>query len=207
MRAGLGWVGKNTCVIHPQKGSLFFLGEIFTTLAAPPAPAMVPDMCGTCDRCIQACPTQAIQAPRILDAGKCISYWTIEARAPAPVELREKFGDWFFGCDICQTVCPWNEKVFGREPMRALSQATLPQAEALVQDLRAVLSATPGELRARFERLPYSRARALGLKRNALYIAGNLRLKELSADVQVHLTNPDLGSIAEWALARIAEQP
>lgn len=204
VRAGLGWIGKNGCVIHPQKGSLFFVGEIFTTLAlTSPTPATIPDMCGTCDRCLTACPTQALVAPRVLDARKCISYWTIEARAPAPPALREKFADWFFGCDICQTVCPWNEKVFGRELMRSESLPQLPTTEALLLDLRALLTATPQELRDRFAQLPYSRARALGLKRNALYVAGNLRLRELRPEIESHLTNLDLKELSEWALARL----
>jgi len=203
VRAGLGWIGKNGCVIHPQQGSLFLLGEIFTTLAlGSPAPAHVPDMCGTCDRCLTACPTQALVAPRVLDARKCISYWTIEARAPAPLDLREKFADWFFGCDICQTVCPWNEKVFGRELMRSESLPS-PTTELLVLDLRSILTATPAQLRARFAELPYSRARALGLKRNALYVAGNLRLGDLRPDIEAHLENLDLKELSEWALARL----
>ena len=134
-RAGLGWIGKNTCVIHPQHGSLFFLGEILTSLQLHSETPQMADFCGTCDRCIQACPTQALSV-RKLEASKCISYWTIEARMDAPEALRPKFGDWFFGCDICQTVCPWNEKAFGlsKKPI------TQPSPAEMIPDLRWILT-------------------------------------------------------------------
>ncbi|HEY0009932.1 MAG TPA: tRNA epoxyqueuosine(34) reductase QueG [Tepidisphaeraceae bacterium] len=108
-RAGIGWQGKNTCVIHPKIGSWIFLGEIFTSLALP-ADAPATDHCGTCQRCIEACPTDAITAPYQLDASKCISYLTIEHRTEIRPELKEKIGDWVFGCDICQDVCPFNSR-------------------------------------------------------------------------------------------------
>ena len=107
-RAGVGWQGKNTCTIDTKLGSFLLLGEIITTLDLPPdAPAV--DRCGTCTRCIDACPTDAITPYRV-DATRCISYWTIEHRGEIPPELSSKFGDWMFGCDICQDVCPWNRK-------------------------------------------------------------------------------------------------
>src|SRR5687768_3573487 len=109
-QASLGWFGKNNCIIHPKKGSFFLLAEILTSLEIKSNPAPLPDFCGTCQKCIQICPTQALVAPHKLDANKCISYWTIESRAISPVEIRESIGDWLFGCDLCQTVCPWNQK-------------------------------------------------------------------------------------------------
>jgi epoxyqueuosine reductase len=202
-RAGLGWVGKNSCVIHPKKGSLFFLGEIFTTLVVPEGRTVVPDMCGTCDRCLRACPTQAFTAPRVLDAGKCISYWTIEARQAAPEELRTQFGDWFFGCDICQTVCPWNEKVFGKERMQRQTHPTPSSHETLAADLRSILQSRNRDLRERFADLPYSRARSLGLKRNALYVIANLELRDLDDAVQECLNDPDLRELASWTRTRL----
>ena len=105
----MGWVGKNTCLINEEIGSWLFLGEIVTTLRLPADQPAV-DRCGTCRRCIDACPTQAITEPYRLDARKCISYLTIEHRGEVDPKLAEKFGNWIYGCDICQDVCPWNSK-------------------------------------------------------------------------------------------------
>ena len=193
VRAGLGWVGKNTCVIDRQGGSLFFIAEILTSLETDEATIetdkndSAKDYCGTCTRCLDACPTQALVAPRVLDATRCISYWTIESKKIAPPELRSKFGDWFFGCDICQTVCPWNGKVFGREKMAHEVQPQEKNAkekQMLVEDLRLILEASNRELQRRFSGTPLERARGFGLKRNAMIVAGNLRLTELLPSVQ-----------------------
>lgn len=199
-RAGVGWIGKNTCVIHPQKGSLFFLGEILTSLNLPSAKARIHDFCGSCDRCIRSCPTQAIEEGKKLDATKCISYWTIEARGVAPLGLREKLGNWFFGCDICQTVCPWNEKHHGKGLLQSLTNVKNP---SLLEDLRWILNTSNKGIAKALHSSPVIRARPRGLKRNALVIIGNLKLVELKEDVQKHLDDPHLGEIASWTLTQL----
>lgn len=202
VRAGLGWIGKNGCLISRQKGSLFFIGEIYTTLEITSETPAVPDHCGTCDRCIRACPTQAIRDNRTLDARLCISYWTIEAKTAPPEELRGRFGDWFFGCDICQTVCPWNEKVFGKEQMRALSSSTT--STSIEDDIRWCLTRSSREMEKELHEFPLMRARARGLKRNALIVAANMKLKSLVAEVEnVAATSPPLRGLALWTLDQL----
>jgi len=164
--AGLGWIGKNTCLINEPLGSWFFLGEIVTSLDLEPA-SPPPDRCGSCTRCIEACPTQAI-VPSVegwqIDSRLCISYLTIELRGPIPEELHAGMGDHVFGCDICQDVCPWNSRApVTADPDFAGSPVTL--------DTLAKLS--PEEFRERFKESPIARAKHSGLLRNvAVALAG-----------------------------------
>lgn len=126
-RAGLGWIGKNTCLIHPKAGSYFLLAEIFLDLGLAPDKPINSDHCGSCTRCIEACPTGCILPNRTIDANRCISYLTIEEKGLIPLNLRPQIGNWIFGCDVCQQVCPWNlrfavpsaEVRFGPDPQRA----------------------------------------------------------------------------------------
>lgn len=202
-RAGLGWVGKNGCLIHPKKGSLFLLGEILTSLKIESEPSPLPDFCGRCDRCVRACPTQAIRDDRTLQADKCISYWTIESKKIAPPELRSQFADWFFGCDICQTVCPWNEKIFGRDEMRALCEPRSETPET-IKELQFILTSSHKKLAKTYGASPWLRARPLGLKRNALVVIGNRKLTQLETEVR-HLaeTESRLADLADWTLTQI----
>ena len=201
-RAGLGWVGKNTCVIHPKKGSLFFIGEIYTTLDLASAVAPVVDHCGTCTRCMDACPTGAIVEPRKLDARKCISYLTIESAGVPAEPLRTQIGEWLFGCDICQTVCPWNIKFNANgmhlEPTREAS---------LEDDLRWILGNSKNQLAKHLRPTALNRAAGPKLKRNALVVAGNRRVVALRGLVQSYTTDPLLAELAHWALAQIDARP
>jgi epoxyqueuosine reductase len=203
-RAGLGWFGKNTCLIDQQRGSFFLLGEILTTAVLPTASIPHPDRCGTCSRCIDACPTQAIIAPKVLDARRCISYLTIEAKENPPLELRAGIGDHFFGCDICQTVCPWNR--------HAIELKNEPDSESLVSDLRFVLTSSKSELERVTKSTPLSRARGRGLKRNAIVVVANLKLKEFKPILETYVADsgsakdPQLAELAAWAIMELTAQ-
>jgi epoxyqueuosine reductase len=197
--AGVGWIGKNTCIINQQLGSWLFLGVILTSLElAPDLPA--PDRCGTCTRCITACPTQAIVAPGDLDARLCISYLTIEKRGEIPDELRSGMGRHVFGCDICQDVCPWNRKA------PATSAVEFEAREGLVNPaLDWLAKMRPEEFRAVFRGSPIRRAKLSGLRRNAVIAMGNSgdkkfvpTLKRLSED-----SDPMVAEHARWAVTKL----
>lgn len=205
-RSGLGWVGKNTCLIHPQKGSLFFIAEIYTSLNLQLETVPVHDFCGTCRRCLDICPTQALTEPRKLDARKCISYWTIESRQVPPEELRESIGDWFFGCDLCQTVCPWNQKAFKNQLSTALMEPHSPEKEkSLEEELRWILESSGKQLEKAFHGTALSRAGSFGLKRNALVVIANRGLHNLRKEVEVMIAHPKLGELAAWTLQKLTD--
>ena len=168
MRAGLGWIGKNTMLIHPRAGSWFSLGELLLDLELDSDAPFTAGHCGTCARCIEVCPTQCILPGRELDASRCISYLTIELRGglQCPADLHEHIGNWIFGCDVCQQVCPWNR--FARptaEPAFAPRYATL--------DLRELAAMDDETFRARFARSAIRRAKRQGLAQNAAIVAAN----------------------------------
>jgi epoxyqueuosine reductase len=202
-RGGLGWIGKNTCVIDRHHGSFFFIGEILTSLKLTAALSLTPDHCGTCTRCIDACPTQALVSPRELDARKCISYWTIESRENPPLALRSKIGDWLFGCDICQSVCPWNKKVFGARLTETKESQDLLELQDREKELGYILRTSNRQLMRDLRLTPLIRAGGTGLKRNAIVVATNLKLRGLVPDIQVFLNHPKLRPLATWSLHQL----
>lgn len=167
-RAGLGWIGKNTCLIHPRAGSYFLLAEVLLDLELESNASFLTDQCGSCTRCIEACPTNCILPDRTLDARHCISYLTIENKGGIPVELRPLVGDWIFGCDLCQQVCPWN-----RFTAPAGDPSLQPGAGAVPTDLVATLTLSPQSFNRQFKRSPIQRAKRRGLLRNAAVALGN----------------------------------
>jgi epoxyqueuosine reductase len=166
--AGLGWIGKNTCVIHPELGSWIFLAEIICTLPlAVDAPSL--DQCGTCTLCLDACPTHALVAPGVLDSTKCISYLTIEHRGDIPAEQRAGIGSRVYGCDVCQEVCPWNAVA-----PRSDDPAWQPRAAWDRVDLRTLSARSDDELAAALKRSPMKRTKAAGLRRNVAVALENI---------------------------------
>jgi epoxyqueuosine reductase len=199
-RAGLGWVGKNTCLIHEKRGSYFFIGEILTTLEVQVGLLQeAPDRCGTCTRCIDACPTGALEEPRRLNATKCISYLNIEAKEIPKPEFRSKMKDHYFGCDICQDVCPWNKKIFKAE--LALPQKTT--TPDVIRSLRKVLTKSNNQIQKSFKFTPLNRVSGLNHKRNAIIVATNLGLKDLLPEIRRHLKNEKLKDLVEWSLKEL----
>jgi epoxyqueuosine reductase len=166
-RAGIGWVGKNTLVIHPRLGSWLLLGEVVTTIPLP-ADEPVTDHCGTCTRCLDACPTAAITEPYKLDASRCISYLTIEHREEIAAEFHQPLGDWLYGCDVCQDVCPHNHKV-----EETTDPALKPRFASGTLDVRAVLRWGDDEYRQNLRHSAMKRVKLPVLKRNAEIVAKN----------------------------------
>ena len=169
----------------------------------------LPDFCGTCDRCIKSCPTQAIKSPHYVKADECISYLTIEAKTPPPINLRKNIGDWFFGCDICQTVCPWNEKVFKTNNLKAAIYSPRPLLEldnsdrkSMVEYFTFLFSSSNRSIYRRHVGSPLLRAGPRGLRRNALIVSANRKLSEMIPIIQ-HFSDPKLEELKEWALQEL----
>ena len=197
--AGVGWIGKNTCIINQKKGSWLFLGVILTSLElAPDVPA--PDRCGTCTRCIEACPTDAILAPYQLDSNKCISFLTIEKRGSIPEDLRAGMGHHIFGCDICQDVCPWNRKA----PASAAPEFE-PRPGLVNPALAWLAEMSAEEFREAFRGSPIRRTKRSGLRRNSAIAMGNSGNKEFLPLLDQLAADEDqtVAESAQWARARL----
>ncbi len=169
--AGLGWIGKNAMLIHPEEGSYFWLGEVITTLELPPD-LPISDHCGKCRRCLDACPTGAIfEDLRAIDSRKCLSYWNIEHRGAIPDQFHAPMQDWLLGCDICQEVCPWNQQSL----RKARVKEGLPPVEWLASD--EILALDAAEFKAKFAKRAVSRSKISGLQRNAAIVKKNWQTK------------------------------
>jgi epoxyqueuosine reductase len=227
--AGLGWLGKNTLLLNQMLGSFFFLGVILTTLDLEPTLGVSelppPDLCGSCRRCLDACPTDAFVGPYLMDARKCISYLTIELRGGIPEEFRAPIGNHVFGCDICQDVCPWNRRapiatipqfqprVFPVKEEEGSDASPLPQDESLyLPGLEWLLGLSEADFRELFSGSPVKRAKWRGLMRNTCIALGNSGVRrgmaahERISDMLERLAasqDPVLAESARWALSRI----
>ena len=197
--AGLGWFGKNTMLIDPRAGSYFLLAAVVTDLPLPPDAPLQVDHCGTCTACLDACPTNAFPAPRVLDASKCISALTIEDHAPIGATRRAELGAWIFGCDVCQEVCPWNRHAPGSaEPafQPRDGHASLPLTDLLALDERG--------FRERFRGSPILRAKRRGLLRSAALVLGNRPHPPAFAALEAAASDDDavIRGAAAWAIGR-----
>lgn len=198
--AGVGWQGKNTLLLNQQQGSLFFLAALLTDLPLDHDEPFAADHCGTCTACLDACPTDAFPQPYVLDATKCISYLTIELRNDIPESLRNHTADWLFGCDICQDVCPWNQKA----PTTA-ELAFQPNPNSNPVDLIAVFDLDDDGFRERFRRTPLWRSKRHGILRNAAIILGSQKHAEAVPSLIKGLNDahPLVRSASSWALGQI----
>ena len=207
-RAGLGWIGKNTLLLSPTHGSYFFLGVVLTDLRLN-FDAVEADHCGSCRACLDACPTDAFPEAYVLDAGRCLSYTTIEHRGETPPDLRAGQGEWVFGCDICQEVCPWNSR--SRRPALAdplgLRARIAPRDEWRTATLAWLLEFDPEAWQEATRHTALRRAKYPGLIRNALIAAGNSRDATLRGAIERHLGSDEaeVRTAAEWALAELAD--
>jgi epoxyqueuosine reductase len=200
--AGVGWIGKNTCILHQKLGSWLFLGVILTSLDLP-ADIPAPDRCGSCTRCIDACPTDALIAPYQLDANQCISYLTIEKRGTISEPMREGMGRHVFGCDICQDVCPWNRKA-----PAATAAEFQPRAGLVNPALEWLAEINVEQFREKFRGSPVRRAKRSGLRRNAVIAMGNSRDRDFAPALERLATDEDpvVAEMARWAREQLGNE-
>lgn len=198
--AGLGWFGKNTLLIRKGFGSFFFLGALLTDVELEIDTPHVTHHCGTCTRCLEACPTDAFPEPGVLDARRCISYLTIELKGTIPTELRAGMGNWLFGCDVCQDVCPWNRK----SPVGTAPEFQ-PRPEFSTVDATEWLLASDADLKKAMRHTPLSRPGPVGLKRNAAIVLGNLGRPEAVPALAAGLEHADaiVQRACAWALGQL----
>jgi epoxyqueuosine reductase len=192
-RAGLGWIGKNTMLINKHHGSYFFLGALLLDIELQVDPPHISSHCGTCTACLDACPTDAFTGPGWLDSRRCISYLTIELRGPIPAALRSEMGDWLFGCDICQEVCPWNR------------HAT---AQAETVDPTEILGLSEAEFREKYRGTAITRTKRRGLLRNAAIVLGNNGDERALPELQQALEDAEtqIREAAQWAIEQIEQR-
>ncbi len=205
MRAGLGWIGKNTTLINREIGSYFLIAEILLGVDLVPDPSTIEALCGSCTRCLDTCPTGALVAPYTLDANRCISYLTIEHRGEIPEDLRGRMGDWIFGCDICQIVCPWNKP--GKESPLILDELK-PREELLEIDLIQDLELDQAAFSAKFKGSPIKRTKRRGYLRNIAIALGNRGDPDALPALEQAEKEPEIliRSHAAWAMEIIKKR-
>ncbi len=220
-KAGLGWVGKNSCLINREQGSLFFIGEIYTSLKVKNTPTAYLNFCGTCTKCIDACPTNAIVEEKKVDARKCISYLTIERNEKSVSEYNEQIGGWLFGCDICQTVCPWNNKIIETHDNKSfLSSSSMvtkninqnenemessrAQRNLLIKDLKWILESSNKHLQKKLKGTALARGAGNKLKRNALVVIANKNIIELKDLVSQFKDHHYLSDLSDWCMQKLS---
>lgn len=201
-RAGLGWFGKNTTLINPQFGSFFFLAELFLGIALEPDATFREEYCGTCTRCLDACPTGSLKEPYLLDANLCLSYLTIERKGAIRDDLRPEMDQWIFGCDICQKVCPWNEK---HAQETEIIEAFQPRPETTQINLRDEIILSEESFQEKFKDSPVKRTKRRGYLRNVAIALGNQGKEESVPELIQALRDqePWVRGHAAWALGKI----
>jgi epoxyqueuosine reductase len=199
--SGLGWIGKNANLLTREHGSWLLLGEILTTVDLEPDPGPHAEFCGSCTACLDACPTHAIVEAGVVDARRCISYWTIEHRGAIPEAERPGLGDWIFGCDVCQDVCPWNTG-FARP---SAFEKFGPRADLEGLDPLEILNSSEAEFRERYSGTALMRAKWEGMRRNACIVLGNAGGTDALPALARACQDPDpvVRSHAAWAHGRI----
>ncbi len=199
-RAGLGWIGKNSCLVSPSHGSGLLLAELFIGHALQTDLPFKHDYCGSCNRCVEACPTGCINSDRTIDSNRCLSYLTIENKETFPEDLRSLAGNWFFGCDACQSVCPWNQKA-------EFLQSTLPNSDWSTDQLIDLLQSDSEKLRSQLQHSALYRPKWKGLVRNALVFLRNHPSQKGNLAIRLFIdnapTDPDLLDLAIWAFHQI----